>query len=107
MNDENYFSSDNADVPPVTAGSTVVIQLKDGGYIDAEGNNHRIRVEPVLMTVHAADFCGREPDDNIPEGETLPVDPHVHTICTDCIGSWALDYYITLPDTPDSLGLTN
>jgi hypothetical protein len=86
---------DNVDFPPVTPGVKVLIQLR-------EQNPNTGRSEVVPMTIKDSDECwdGISLDEYGSPAEAM----HKSTICTQCIASWATDWYITLGDTPADLG---
>lgn len=91
MHDDDDFYPGAPDWPVgLVPGQLVLLQLREEGG------------KPIRMVFHAIEKCGVEYDDNIPGG--APAEPHVFTICEDCIDSWGCDYYITELDTPASLG---
>lgn len=95
------------DFPPVTPGMKIHIQLKEGGYIAQVPNG--VPVRPSVMTVHDRDECwpsqryGDSDEAIVADG--IEDEAHKFTICPECIDSWAQDFYITLGDTPASMGL--
>jgi hypothetical protein len=104
---------DTIEFPPVSPGIVVLIQIKDAGYwvTTDEGKRvfHRPPSPPALMTIHERDECW--PDAKYGDSE-VAIDAsdglesqHQMTICLECIPSWAQDYYISLPDTPATLGM--
>ena len=79
----------NAPYPDVRPGEFVMIQLIEPHF------SKRGCGKPVRVRVHTPEGCGQVlTDSNI---DCYPSAPHAHTICTDCIWSWASDWSIWLP----------
>lgn len=80
---------EDADVPPVVPGTIVVIQLKEPTYRDAATGAvaGRLAAAPARLEVLDRESCLDA------DGEE-----HATTICTECIATWALDYYVVLAD---------
>src|ERR1044072_4340319 len=88
MADDNYLD-ENPDFPLVTPGTTVLIELRSTQYMDGlDGAWKHLNLEPAPMVVNYPDDCLNE------DGH-----PHCETICTECISSWPIDWYICLPTT--------
>lgn len=93
MDDEgDYFDPDRLeDLPIVTPGVTVLIQLRDPsvGTIQPDGTTlwELQRCEPMKMVIQDRETC-----------------IHMDEICPECIDSWQMDWLINLPETPFDLG---
>ena len=86
-------------VPYVVPGESVTIQLKSREFytVDAHGNKSDVQYLPSVpgeMIVRDADRCYS--DDWAEDYRTIEEASHTHTICPDCIESWAIDYHVVL-----------
>jgi len=95
------------EVPPVTPGQKVAIQLKEPHYHvkDADGNwiKHWVKAPPEIKVVRDRDRCWNADWANWAESEEEA--QHSMSICIECIPEWATDYYVELVD--DDTPVTN
>lgn len=104
------FDDDEVDFPPVTPGTAVYIQLRSNSYWSNGIKKFTKPDRPVRMIVHDRDNCwpdlvqGDSPD-LVAAQDAGPDFAHQSTVCPECIDTWAIDYYVSLGDTPHDLGL--
>ena len=97
------MNDDERDFPVVTPGQRVLVQLRSQSHWDKDGKLVYQRADVVEMVIRPVEDC--YPDPIAEMVNELDHEPHLYTICSDCISDWALDYLITLGDTPAHHGL--